>query len=533
MYVQKRQSLLNFSRNIKLSMAQTTAPYASDVSMAQTTAPYASDVSMAMNFCDFYPCNTGVMMDSKTKQVVSLKINRPQSGVVEEENRIIIPVDTPEYEKLTVHSVRHAPFPVYAWDTSRRIRYRRGYFFMQYCASSNYFELHRTPRVLSDACGTTSFPDNDAAPKQKMKLVERNAISKALVGCASVKTNRLNLGSVRARIIEKNLLDKRTVISKSLVGGGASPYFAKPNGLNLGSVRARTTVHHADAEFKAQCAEVAATAAKTRGEATLARSATLCKDLGAKPAAKTNGEVEKTAMQVAAEFKAQCAARVADSALVHTAEVSFGEKAPPTKRARVTPARRGNPGVFGLPTLYCGITYRSRKEARFAVALTVMGIPFNYENMSFRRPDGGNYLPDFFLPRQQLYVELKPQLPHLEEERKCEEMSEKGYRIVLIYGENIECPPFRSEAQAKRESGSRDYLHKHGLRGMAWIDGNKLAGETVFVVGASPQQGGSPLQVMGDVNTVHLDQVCNTRDMRWNTSHILELLRVAGDEKFE
>ncbi len=210
------------------------------------------------------------------------------------------------------------------------------------------------------------------------------------------------------------------------------------------------------------------------------------------------------------------------------------ESSPPPKRGRGRPIGvTRDPGRFGLPTKYRSVTYRSRKEARFALALSEMGIPYIYEPMVFSRPSGGTYKPDYFLPRQQLWVELKPQRPHLEEELKCEEMSAAGFRVVLMYGESIEHLPFRTEKQAKLESGSRDYKHKDGLRGMAWIDGEKLPGDTVFVVGASPRKGGSPLEVLGGNDKPHLDQVCSTRDMRWDEGSIKHALSLAGAEKFQ
>ena len=106
-------------------------------------------------------------------------------------------------------------------------------------------------------------------------------------------------------------------------------------------------------------------------------------------------------------------------------------------------------------------------------------------------------------------------------------------RRCLVYGESIEAAPFRSEEQAKRETGARDYKHKDGLRGMAWIDGEKLPGDTVFVVGGSPLKRGSPLELLGHVDEPHLDQVCSTRDMRWNCKQVLSALAAGGAENFQ
>lgn len=197
------------------------------------------------------------------------------------------------------------------------------------------------------------------------------------------------------------------------------------------------------------------------------------------------------------------------------------------------PRKDKDPARFGLRTTLRDVTYRSRKEARFALALLEMDIPFSYEPVTFSRPSGGKYMPDFFLPRQQLWVELKPQRPHIEEELKCEEMSAVGFRVACMYGEEIGAPPFSSEERAKRDVGYRDYAHKNGLRGMAWINGEKLAGDTVFVVGRSTRKGENPLEEgVGDCMKPHLDQVCSTRDTRWDTPTILNAFVAAAAEKF-
>lgn len=190
---------------------------------------------------------------------------------------------------------------------------------------------------------------------------------------------------------------------------------------------------------------------------------------------------------------------------------------------------------FGIKTSFRGVLYRSRLEARFAMALNEMDITYIYEPMKFSRPSGGTYMPDFFLPRQQLWVELKPQRPHLEEELKCEEMSTAGFRVVLMYGDDVASPPYSSENNARPKGANkpRSYAHKDGIRGMAWIDGEKMPGDTVFVVGASPRVGGSPLQLLGHTDVPHLDQVVNTRDMRWQTPRILNALSLAGNKKFD
>lgn len=178
---------------------------------------------------------------------------------------------------------------------------------------------------------------------------------------------------------------------------------------------------------------------------------------------------------------------------------------------------------FSRPTVYKGVEYRSMAEARFAIALDAMNIPFSFETMSFKRPGGGRYTPDFFLPQQQLLVELKPSRPLVEEEEKCEEMSQSGFRIVCMYGQRIGTLPFAYQTGRKR-----DYGHRDGLRGIAWHNGEKLAGEVAFVVGKNPKPSPSPLEMIGDTSVPHLDVVCSSKDARWNVATVQSALEAAG-----
>lgn len=60
-----------------------------------------------------------------------------------------------------------------------------------------------------------------------------------------------------------------------------------------------------------------------------------------------------------------------------------------------------------IETVYRGFRFRSRLEARWAVFLDHLEIPFEYEPEGFHTPLGP-YLPDFYLPNQFTYLEIKP-----------------------------------------------------------------------------------------------------------------------------
>lgn len=64
--------------------------------------------------------------------------------------------------------------------------------------------------------------------------------------------------------------------------------------------------------------------------------------------------------------------------------------------------------VKPIETIYNGYRFRSRLEARWAVYFDLIGIKYNYEPNGFVLSNGKCYLPDFYLPTVEAYVEIKP-----------------------------------------------------------------------------------------------------------------------------
>lgn len=65
-----------------------------------------------------------------------------------------------------------------------------------------------------------------------------------------------------------------------------------------------------------------------------------------------------------------------------------------------------------IETFWKGYRFRSRLEARWAVFFEELGICWEYESQGFELRDGTRYLPDFYLPDQNLYVEIKPAIDY-------------------------------------------------------------------------------------------------------------------------
>lgn len=87
-----------------------------------------------------------------------------------------------------------------------------------------------------------------------------------------------------------------------------------------------------------------------------------------------------------------------------------------------------------LPSVYLGITFRSRTEARWAVLFQELGLEWNYEPEGHGL-SGRGYLPDFYLPQLRLYVEVKPdETDGSERSVFAELIRETGKRGVIAYG---------------------------------------------------------------------------------------------------
>lgn len=145
---------------------------------------------------------------------------------------------------------------------------------------------------------------------------------------------------------------------------------------------------------------------------------------------------------------------------------------PAVKRARLY----GGP----ITTYLHGHRFRSRNEARLATFLKALDVDYEYEGTTFAMANGSRYTPDFYLPAQRLWIEFKPQYPHLEEMAKVSELCRRGFNVVLMYGD-VFVPPFGVEAAGGGAFG-RAYAHGSAIRGMMWdAHGKRVAGEAAFV----------------------------------------------------
>lgn len=73
--------------------------------------------------------------------------------------------------------------------------------------------------------------------------------------------------------------------------------------------------------------------------------------------------------------------------------------------------------IHAIETEYNGYRFRSRLEARWAVFFDTLGVPYDYEPEGFELGSGIRYLPDFWLPTWNSWVEIKPTMDVCDTER--------------------------------------------------------------------------------------------------------------------
>lgn len=132
-----------------------------------------------------------------------------------------------------------------------------------------------------------------------------------------------------------------------------------------------------------------------------------------------------------------------------------------------------------IDTEYKGYLFRSRLEARWAKTFDALGIEWVYEPEGYELPDGTYYLPDFYFPRQQCFIEIKPSEPTQEEVEKAMQLawgSKKWVDIICgvpgehkIYGyrvtqqEGVSEAPDRGYQLAPCEFCTNTLFARHSL----------------------------------------------------------------------
>lgn len=85
-----------------------------------------------------------------------------------------------------------------------------------------------------------------------------------------------------------------------------------------------------------------------------------------------------------------------------------------------------------IETVYEGFKFRSRAEARWAVFLRALNVPFQYEAEGFDC-DGTWYLPDFWVPTWQAFIEIKNNPTNMRDGFDlCDRLARLSNKTVLL-----------------------------------------------------------------------------------------------------
>lgn len=87
--------------------------------------------------------------------------------------------------------------------------------------------------------------------------------------------------------------------------------------------------------------------------------------------------------------------------------------------------------IKAIETVYNGYRFRSRLEARWAVFFDALGVKYEYEKEGFDL-DGVWYLPDFWLPRERCWIEIKGEDPTRNERNKLYRLSAESKQPACI-----------------------------------------------------------------------------------------------------
>lgn len=88
--------------------------------------------------------------------------------------------------------------------------------------------------------------------------------------------------------------------------------------------------------------------------------------------------------------------------------------------------------ISPMPVRYKGYHFRSRTEARWAIVFEHLNLAWEYEVDGFNLPSGP-YLPDFWLPSNRFWVEIKP--PHAGPDIRWRELVQlTGHDMFIFFG---------------------------------------------------------------------------------------------------
>ncbi len=93
-----------------------------------------------------------------------------------------------------------------------------------------------------------------------------------------------------------------------------------------------------------------------------------------------------------------------------------------------------------IETIYKGFRFRSRIEARWATFYDSLGIEWEYEKEGYDLGNGILYLPDFYIPHLDCFIEIKGEYPGQKDQDKISILAQESKKNVYVFTGQIEIP---------------------------------------------------------------------------------------------
>ena len=205
--------------------------------------------------------------------------------------------------------------------------------------------------------------------------------------------------------------------------------------------------------------------------------------------------------------------------------------------------------IRAIDTEHSGYFFRSRLEARWSIFFEEAGIKYRYEPEGVNL-DGMRYLPDFFLPELNFWVEVKPDKPTEQERDKAIRLCVASRQnVVILAGEvwhDVECFCYLPVEPDTAKRGLAE-LEKNESAKLWWVSASQFiyvddeGGHTFgadlekhFIWGHTCFSACSECGKIGLYEQIGVNAcVCKDKSRQYHTTQLMEAYTAARQARFE